>query len=68
MQQTAEFLLRAGYACGMSAGTIFAILHRELELVKKSVRRVPKLLSQDQMGRGMKTMAAFAEMVQDKGR
>jgi hypothetical protein len=36
-------------AHGTSVGTIFAILHEDLGLVKKNARWVPKLLSQEQM-------------------
>jgi hypothetical protein len=41
------------------------ILHKELGLVKKSARWVPKLLSQEQMESRVKTSAAFVKMVQD---
>jgi histone-lysine N-methyltransferase SETMAR len=55
-------------AYGVSAGTVFNILHEELGLVKKSARWVPKLLSPEQMERRVETSAAFVKMVQDKGR
>jgi hypothetical protein len=42
-------------AHGVSAGTVFTILHKELGLVKKSARWVPKLLSQEQMERRVET-------------
>jgi hypothetical protein len=44
-------------AYGTSVGTIFAILHEDLGLVKKSARWVPKLLSQEQMDRTVETSA-----------
>jgi hypothetical protein len=55
-------------AHGVSAGTVLTILHKELGIVKKSARCVPKLLSQVQMERRVETSAAFIKMVQDKGR
>ncbi len=51
----------------MSAGMILAILHEELELVKKSARWVPKPLSQEQMDRRMETSVAFVKMIQEQG-
>jgi hypothetical protein len=51
-----------------SSKTVFTILHKELGLVKKSARWVPKLLSQEQMERRVETSAAFVKMVQDQGR
>ncbi len=57
---------------GVSAGTVFTILHKELGLVKKSARCVPKLLSQVLMERRVETwggdLSPFIKMVQDKGR
>jgi hypothetical protein len=44
---------------GMTAGTIFAIVHEDLGLVMKNARWVPKLLSQEQMDRRVETSAAF---------
>jgi histone-lysine N-methyltransferase SETMAR len=55
-------------AHGTSVGTIFAILHEDLGLVKKSARWVPKLLSQEQMDRRVETSAAFVKLIQDKGK
>ncbi len=50
------------------AGNIFAILHKELGLVKKIARWVPKLLSQERFDRRIETLAAFVKMIQDKGK
>jgi hypothetical protein len=47
---------------------IFAILHKELGLAKKSARWVPKMLSQGQMDRRMKTSVTFIKMIQVKGK
>ncbi len=55
-------------AHGTSAGTIFAILDKELGLVKKSARWEPKLLSKEQVDRRIETSAAFVKMIQDKGK
>jgi hypothetical protein len=52
----------------MSVGTIFAILHEDLGLVKKSTRWVPKLLSQEQMDWRVETSAAFVKLIQNKGK
>jgi hypothetical protein len=50
-----------------SAGTILNIIHDDLGLVKKSARWVPKLLSPDQMEKRVETLAAFVQLVQEKG-
>ena len=42
-------------------------LHKDLGLVKKSARWVPKLLSQEQKEKRMETSAAFIQMIKDKG-
>ncbi len=55
-------------AHGTSVGTIFAILHEDLGLVKKSARWVSKLLSQEQMDRRVETSAAFVKLIQNKGK
>jgi hypothetical protein len=54
-------------AINTSAGTIFNIIHDDLGLVKKSARWVPKLLSPDQMEKRVETLAAFVQLVQEKG-
>jgi flagellar motor component MotA len=53
-------------AHGTSVGTIFATLHENLGLVKKSARWVPKLLSQEKMDQRMETLAAFVKLIQNK--
>jgi hypothetical protein len=46
---------------------IFNILHKDLGLVKKSARRVPKLLSLEQQHARVTTCKAFVKLVADKG-
>jgi hypothetical protein len=55
-------------AFGMSAGTIFNIIHNILGLIKKSTRWVPKLLSPDQVEKRVEISAAFIRLVQEMGR
>jgi histone-lysine N-methyltransferase SETMAR len=52
---------------GLSIGTIDRILHKELGLVKKSARWVPKLLSPEQQLERVRTSTAFVELIQEKG-
>ncbi len=54
-------------AHGTSVGTIFAILHKDLGLVKKSARWEPKLISLEQMDRRVETSVAFIKPIQNKG-
>jgi histone-lysine N-methyltransferase SETMAR len=55
-------------AFNVASGTIFKIIHKDLGLVKKSARWVPKLLSPDQMQKRVETSEAFVKLVQEKGR
>jgi [histone H3]-lysine36 N-dimethyltransferase SETMAR len=52
---------------GLSIGTIDRILHKELGLVKKSARWVPKLLSPEQKLERVRTSTSFVELIQEKG-
>ena len=51
-----------------SYGTIFNIIHKDLGLVKKSARWVPKLLSVEQQQARVTTCEAFVKLVADKGK
>ncbi len=52
---------------GLSIGTVDRILHKELGLVKKSARWVPKLLSPEQKLERVRTSTSFVELIQEKG-
>jgi histone-lysine N-methyltransferase SETMAR len=56
------------FAHQTSYGTISNILHKDLGLVKKSARWVPKLLSLDQQQARVTTCEAFVQLVADKGK
>jgi len=55
-------------AHGTSISTISTILRKDLGLVKKSARWVPKLLSVEQMEKRMATSTAFIKMMREKGK
>ncbi len=52
----------------LSDGTIFNILLDNQGLEKKRARQVPKLLTQDQVDKGVESSAVFVKLIQMKGR